>query len=367
MNPVVVLWGGKKISGPELGLHYVNQIGSKAANLYRLYRWGFPVPPGFATNRMLDDYSLHNYIANLRSYCASKHLDSTLVAVRSSPCISMPGMLSTILNVELLSMKVDSPVAPLKSAMKKVFLSWVSAKAIAYRDALNIPHYPPKLGVIVQIMVNPLEGGCSGVMFTHNPISKTRRTMGEILPNDFGEALVGGKVKAQKLRWLRKHHPTAYRKLLLFGTKLVKATGKPQDTEFVVTKEGQIFLVQTRDMKFSTAQQIDSGKEGKGDMILKGSPGCQGLVEGTIVTTEMDIKVLPKPHILFRDMTTTDDFALMNMADAFVTSLGGPTCHAAIVARAMNKPCVVGMQTILFSGTKVCVDGKAGIVYRRKG
>jgi len=363
MTPQVIVWGSKRSRYP-MPFSAATQVGTKAVGLYTLHRWGFPVPPGFAMSRMIDDYTLSNHAVALRGFCLSRSIDSIQVAVRSSPSVSMPGMLSTVLNVPLLQ-NSDSPVGALRKNIKAVFMSWLSVKAIEYRDTFGIPHYPPRIGCIVQVMVNPTDGGCSGIMFTHNPITKTRRTMGEIIISDYGEGLVGGTVKPTKLRWVREYHPKAYKRLLNYGTKLFKLTGKPQDVEFVITKESKLYLVQTRDMKFSTEEQYGSAITEEGDQILKGFPGCQGLVEGTIVTTELDMTALPKPHILYRDMTTTDDFGIMKMADAFVTSMGGPTCHAAIVARSMNKPCVVGLQTSLFPGTKVCVDGKAGIVYKR--
>ena len=365
-SPLIITWGGRRPQA-ELNEYLRTQVGNKAANLYDLFRWGFPVPPGFVISRLVDDYTLSNHALALRTHALTRGFDKDLMAVRSSPHVSMPGMLMTQLNVPLMEMNTEFPMRALKRAVKGVLLSWLSPKAIQYRETMNLAHYPPKMGCIVQCMVNPFFGGCSGIMFTHNPITKCRRTMGELIPSKLGTDLVEGKVKPAKLRWLREHHPKAYKRLLVYGTKLVKLTGKPQDVEFVVTSKSELYLVQTRDMKFSTGPvQTEVARDAKGDRVIKGQPGCQGLVEGTVVTCETDMAVLPKPHILYRDMTTTDDFGLMVMADAFVTSLGGPTCHAAIVARSMNKPCVVGTQTPLFTGTIVCVDGKAGTVHLRR-
>ena len=275
----------------------------------------------------------------------------------------------------------QEPKDQLKTAIDAVFNSWNTKRAVTYR---RINKIPDDLGtaVNVQEMVfgNMGEDSGTGVGFTRNPSTGEKEDYGEYLLNAQGEDVVAGIRTPLPLSNLKNDLPGVYKELIKIVTILEKHYRDVQDYEFTIEK-GKLYLLQTRTGK-RTAQAalkiaVDMVEEGiinkeeailrvepnqlnqllhrridpqaKLEVIAKGLPASPGAAYGKVVFTADEAEELGKKGesvILVRTETTPDDIHGMVEAQGVLTSRGGMTSHAAVVARGMGKACVAGCSVL---------------------
>ncbi|MEM4420285.1 MAG: pyruvate, phosphate dikinase, partial [Candidatus Caldarchaeum sp.] len=305
----------------------------------------------------------------------------------------------------------QDPSEQLKMAVEAVFKSWNNPRAIEYRRFYKIPD---DLGtaVNIQMMVfgNLGENSGTGVGFTRDPSTGEKKLFGEYLPKAQGEDVVAGIRTPFPLSQVE---PQLYRQLLAMAEKLEKHFRDMQDFEFTV-ENGKLYLLQTRNGK-RTAQAavkiaVDMFEEGlitaeeallrvepkelnqllhrridasfKGKPIAKGLNASPGAATGKVVfDTDEAAERGNKGEkiILVRPETTPEDIKGIIAAQGVLTSRGGMTSHAAVVARGMGKPAVVGCESIKINMDEqmfvtadgvtvrhddvITIDGSTGNVY----
>jgi pyruvate, orthophosphate dikinase len=312
----------------------------------------------------------------------------------------------------------QDPREQLRLARDAVFNSWNTPKAIYYRRMEKIPD---SIGTAanVQAMVfgNMGDHSGTGVGFTRNPSTGERTFYGEFLVNAQGEDVVAGIRTPQPIAELEQVMPEAYAQLREITTNLEKHYRDVQDFEFTV-EEGKLYMLQTRNGKrtgpAAVRVAVDMVEEGliskreavqrvapnqldqllhpvldpgmrKGlQKIATGLPASPGAAVGRAAFSSEDAVKLATngPVILVRKETTPDDIHGMDVSKGILTAVGGLTSHAAVVARGMGRPCVVGASsvsvdeaskraTILFEGQTtilkegdwISLDGTLGEVY----
>jgi len=290
----------------------------------------------------------------------------------------------------------QSPKEQLMGAIDAVFASWMNDRAIIYRKLNNISE---SLGtaVNVQSMVfgNMGDDCGTGVAFTRNPANGERKFFGEFLMNAQGEDVVAGIRTPLSIEKLGEKMPEALKELLSYADRLERHYKDMQDIEFTIERS-KLYMLQTRSAKrtafaaIRTAvemvdeglidektalQRIDAGtlpsllakifdekekKEAlaKGLVIATGLPAGPGAASGHIaLTAEKAVEYEKKgvKSILVRVETSPEDISGMHSSEGILTARGGMTSHAAVVARGMNKPCIVGCSVL-------DVDYKQGII-----
>jgi pyruvate, orthophosphate dikinase len=299
-----------------------------------------------------------------------------------------------------------------------VFNSWNTPKAIYYRRMEKIPD---SIGTAanVQAMVFGNMGGNSGtgVGFTRNPSTGERVFYGEFLVNAQGEDVVAGIRTPQAISELEQVMPEAYKQLREITASLEKHYRDVQDFEFTI-EEGKLYMLQTRNGKrtgpaavriavdmvneklISKEEAVQRVAPAQLDQLLHpvldpsmrkglqkiaiGLPASPGAAVGRAAFTSEDAVQMASqgPVLLVRKETTPDDIHGMDVSKGILTAVGGLTSHAAVVARGMGRPCVVGASSvavdegrkeasILFEGKRTAVkqgdwislDGTLGEVY----
>ncbi|MHC1681299.1 MAG: phosphoenolpyruvate synthase [Methanomassiliicoccales archaeon] len=329
-----------------------------------------------------------------------------LVAVRSSataedlPTASFAGQQDTYLNVE-------SP-EELLDKVRKCWSSLYTPRAIYYRVTKGFEHSKVKLAVVVQKMIN---SEISGIMFTVDPNSEMPHIIIEA-GYGLGEALVGGKVtpdtyvvdkfhdkilnkRIAKQTWKlvrgrdgeceKADVPEDLRNVQKMTDEQILALGeigrnieahydRPMDIEWCI-EERVMYIVQARPVTTLSSngakpngKSQDHGLGQSAKILLKGLGASPGVAGGPvrIVSDEMNLEVVKKGDVMVTAMTSPDMVPAMTRAAAIVTDEGGMTCHAAIVARELGIPCIVGAShatELLKDGEKITVDGSMGIVY----
>lgn len=306
----------------------------------------------------------------------------------------------------------EEPREQLKMAIEAVFRSWNNDRAIIYRNLNKISH-DIGTAVNIQSMVFGNMGNDSGtgVAFTRNPSTGEKILYGEYLINAQGEDVVAGIRTPQPIAKLAEEMPKVYKQFVATAQRLETHYKNMQDIEFTIER-GTLYLLQTRNGK-RTAQagikvaydmvqeglvgkreallmvepaqldkllhrQIDS--QAKMNIIAKGLPASPGAASGQAVFDADDAERLAKAGqkvLLIRTETTPDDIHGMVAAQGVLTSRGGMTSHAAVVARGMGKPCVCGCeaikvdyvkkefsvgQLVIKEGELVSIDGSTGNV-----
>lgn len=314
-------------------------------------------------------------------------------------------------------------------AIAAVFDSWDTERATLYRKIHRIPD-DWGTGVTVQAMVfgNKNEHSATGVGFTRDPATGTRKFYGEFLINAQGEEVVAGirtphplnvyqkKVTQSELASLEEIMPEAYKDLTRVVEKLEKHYRDMQDIEFTID-DGRLFMLQTRTGKrtgFAAVQMaLDMLEEGLIDeetaviridpeqlvqllapifdqaaksaasdkLAAKGLNAGPGAASGRIAFTSKQAvawKAEGIRSILVRHETNPNDFPGMVASEGILTVRGGSTSHAAVVARGMGKPCIVGCGELkidreahtvssrgltLWEGDEISIDGTTGEVY----
>lgn len=306
----------------------------------------------------------------------------------------------------------QEPKEQLRFAIEAVFDSWNNQRAIVYRKIHKIPD---DLGTAVNIqsMVfgNMGDDSGTGVAFTRNPSTGERKLYGEFLMNAQGEDVVAGIRTPQSIAQLKDILPEVYLQFEQVSEQLEKHYQDMQDIEFTVER-GKLYFLQTRNGK-RTAQaavkiavqmvheglitkeeallrvdpdqlnqllhrRIDERKAV--DVIVKGLPASPGAATGKVVFEADEAEELARQGekvILVRPETTPEDIHGIVAAQAVVTSRGGMTSHAAVVARGMGKPCIAGCEemkidlrkkefqvgdTVVKQGEVISVDGGQGHV-----
>jgi len=290
----------------------------------------------------------------------------------------------------------------LLATVRAVFESWNTRRARRYREHNGIPH---DLGtaVTIQAMVfgNLDERSGTGVLFSRNPLTGEPQPYGEYLPRAQGEDVVSGKFTPLALDAMLEAEPTAHAALLAASDLLEREHGDVQDIEFTV-QSGQLYLLQSRAAKRAPAAAVrfavDMMAEGRIDaatalsrvsaeqvrtlllprladgatdgasVIATGEGACPGAATGVLVADADEAERRAaggEDVVLVRKTTSPDDVHGMIAARAVITEQGGSTSHAAVVSRALGRPCVVGVGdgAVAKAGAVVTVDGGAGLVY----
>lgn len=306
----------------------------------------------------------------------------------------------------------------LNMAIEAVFRSWQNNRAIVYRNLHNISH-TIGTAVNVQSMVfgNFSDTSGTGVLFTRNPITGDNEIFGEYLINAQGEDVVAGIRTPMPLSKLKDEMPEVAEELFDIVKKIEISYKDAQDVEFTV-ENGRLYLLQTRSAKRTAMAAlkiaIDMFNEGVIDKITaltrvnpeqveqllhpsfdpavikdiqpisKGLPASPGAANGRIYFDAKTVAAKSlegEETILVRHETTPDDIEGMIDSNAVLTSTGGMTSHAAVVARGMGRICIVGCQNIELDyetrtvkigektyneGDWISVDGSTGNVYDGK-
>lgn len=312
----------------------------------------------------------------------------------------------------------QDPYQQLLDAVTAVFKSWNNERAILYRKLNNIPH---DLGtaVNVQSMVfgNGGDNSGTGVAFTRNPSTGENKLFGEYLINAQGEDVVAGIRTPEHISHLHDQMPEVYDEFFKTGELLERHYRDMQDLEFTI-EDGRLFILQTRSGK-RTAQAavniaVDLVEEGlrtkeealmmieptqldqllhpkfdqkaleNAEKLTKGLAASPGAATGYISFTANDAMLRnakEEPVILVRTETSPEDLQGMDSAKGILTSRGGMTSHAAVVARGMGKCCVAGAHEVkvdevnkvvtigdlqLGEGDMISLDGSTGVVYKGK-
>lgn len=279
------------------------------------------------------------------------------------------------------------PYEQLRQAIEAVFRSWNNKRAIDYRNFHKIPH---DLGtaVNVQMMVFGNSGAKSGtgVAFTRDPGTGENKLYGEYLLNAQGEDVVAGIRTPQKIDLMQRELPEVYREFSEIAKRLEKHYRDMQDLEFTVER-GKLWMLQTRSGKRTAPAAVkvavDMVREGlitkeealtrvepsqvyqlllprfdpaakdeavaSGRLLAKGLNASPGAATGKAVfdpDTAERLGELGEPVVLVRPETNPDDVHGIIRARGILTSRGGATSHAAVVARGLGKPCVAGVESI---------------------
>lgn len=292
-------------------------------------------------------------------------LKSFLIAIESKTSISFP----------------KEPIEQLKMAVEAVFKSWNNPRAKIYRRMYKIPD-DLCTAVIVQAMVfgNLNHKSGTGVCFTRNPSTGEKMLYGEYLMSAQGEDLVGGERTPKPIEELKMELPEIYEQLTEIATTLEGYFKDMQDIEFTI-QDGRLYVLQTRSGKRTVRAAVkiavDMVKEGliteeealerveldklvhllmpkvdpKAEVkpITKGLNASPGAAVGKVVFTVNDAVEYSKRGesvILVRIETKPEDLKGIAAAAGVLTSRGGMTSHAAVVARALGKPAVTGAEEI---------------------
>jgi pyruvate, orthophosphate dikinase len=287
----------------------------------------------------------------------------------------------------------QDPHEQLWGAIGAVFGSWMNARAIKYRDLHAIPEsWGTAVNVQAMVFGNMGETSATGVAFTRNPSTGTKELYGEFLINAQGEDVVAGIRTPQDITEaarlaadstkpsLEATLPEAYGELVRIYGLLEKHYRDMQDLEFTV-QQGKLWMLQTRNGKRTAKAAlriaVDLANEGlitREEAILRidpaaldqllhptidpkatravlstGLPASPGAATGQIVFTSEEAEQAVKEKrkvILVRVETSPEDIHGMHAAEGILTTRGGMTSHAAVVARGMGKPCVSGAGTI---------------------
>ena len=280
-----------------------------------------------------------------------------------------------------------NPREQLKFAINAVFGSWDSDRAIKYRGINKIEGLIGT-GVNVQAMVfgNLGDDSGTGVCFTRNPSTGTEELYGEFLVNAQGEDVVAGLRTPRPIIEMKTVFPKAHRELIEATQRLERHYKNMQDIEFTI-QHGELFLLQTRSGKrtgpAAVKIAVDMVRVGlldrveavkrlvdpthldqllhprlkEGDVkdrvqLGRGLPASPGAAVGQVVFSAEAAEVAKnegKQVILVRVETSPEDVGGMHAAEGILTSRGGMTSHAAVIARGWGKPCVAGCGDIVIN------------------
>lgn len=321
----------------------------------------------------------------------------------------------------------QDPHEQLREAIKAVFNSWNNMRAVKYRELHGYAHdWGTAVNIQSMVFGNMGEDSATGVAFTRNPSTGEKKFFGEYLVNAQGEDVVAGirtprpinkesrtsSTQDANLQTLEDIMPETYKELVNVYKKLEQHYCDMQDIEFTIEK-GKLYLLQTRNGKRTTkaalkilidlvAEKLITKEEAimrlrpedlnqllhpqidqqvKKVVLGVGLPASPGAASGRIALSAVEAERIASTGVkslLVRVETSPDDIAGMVSAQGILTSRGGMTSHAAVVARGMGKPCVVGMQNLIIDyatstvrvgdktfkeGDVVTIDGGSGELF----
>lgn len=307
----------------------------------------------------------------------------------------------------------QDPWQQLWEAITAVFKSWNTPRAITYRKLNKIPdNWGTAVNVQAMVFGNLNKNCGTGVGFTRDPATGEKKMYGEFLETAQGEDVVAGIRTPKSISQLQEIFPECYSELLQVCGILEDYFKEMQDIEFTI-ENGKLWMLQTRNGKRTVQAAVkialDMVNEGlidkkqailrikpesvegffkpsfdqkiKKDVLAKGLAASPGAAVGQVVFDPTEAEELVDKGqrvILVRMETSPDDIHGMAVAEGILTSRGGFTSHAALVARGMGKPCIVGCEAIyvdyknqLFQvgdktikkGEKISLDGESGEVY----
>ena len=310
----------------------------------------------------------------------------------------------------------EDPWNQLFLAISAVFDSWMGKRAVDYRKQFNItPEMANGTAVNIVTMVfgNLGETSATGVAFTRDPATGENRLFGEYLVNAQGEDVVAGIRTPKPISELADEMPQVYKELQEVRQTLERHYKEVQDFEFTIER-GKLYILQTRNGKLNARAtvktSVDMEKEGlltrkeallrvspehltqlmhphidpkeKPAPLASGIPASPGAASGKIVLdpdrAEEFKKTSGDPLILVREETKPEDIHGFFASEGILTLRGGKTSHAAVVARGMGKPCVVGCEAlkidpdaqevaigsqVFHEGDWITIDGSTGEVY----
>jgi pyruvate,orthophosphate dikinase len=291
----------------------------------------------------------------------------------------------------------QDPMEQLRGAIRAVFESWNTPRAITYRRLNRIPdEWGTAVNVQSMVFGNMGDDCGTGVAFTRDPSTGEKRFYGEYLINAQGEDVVAGirtpqpitdgQAQGTGLPSLESVLPASFKELLATAQRLEGHFRDMQDIEFTIER-GRLYLLQTRNGKRTAMAGIrialDLADEGlieertalkrldagslsqllapvfdpaektrlirEGALLTKGLNAGPGAATGRIALTAEDAEAMAKegPVVLVRIETSPEDIAGMVAAQGILTARGGMTSHAAVVARGMGKPCVCGASALV--------------------
>ncbi|GLW55009.1 pyruvate, phosphate dikinase [Kitasatospora phosalacinea] len=428
-------------------------LGGKASGLVVLHRLGLPVPAGFVVTTgacrafLRDgrppaglDEQLAAAVADLeratgRTFGGPHR--PLAVSVRSGAEVSMPGMMSTVLNLGLTTgateglaaetgdrafardarrgflasfaealaaaagaadVDADVDAVPddaarqLARAVEAVFASWEAPRARTYRELNGIPHDLGTAVVVQQMVFGNRDGRSgSGVAFSRDPGTGEDTPFGEVLFGHQGEAVVSGRTTTRPLRELAEREPEVWAGL---RDALRRIEAHHRDACYVefTFQSGELWFLQARPGRFAGAAAVRVATEladqrligrdeallrvsplhlrhvrtpriaptAEADVLVRGTGACPGVATGRIATTADGAVRMARtgPVVLVRPETSPGDLHGLAAAAGIVTARGGPASHAAVVARAMGKPAVVGATGLAVDGASVTAGGR---------
>jgi len=319
----------------------------------------------------------------------------------------------------------EDPVDQLWGAISAVFGSWMNQRAITYRRLHNIPsHWGTAVNVQAMVFGNMGDDCATGVCFSRDPSTGENAFYGEYLVNAQGEDVVAGirtpqnislagkKKNNSNLPAMEEVMPATYKELVAIRDRLEKHYTDMQDMEFTIQKD-KLWMLQTRNGKRTAAaalkiavdmcndglidketaimrvapEQLDQllhptlDPDAKRTLLGRGLPASPGAASGQVVFTADEAEDwVQKGHkvILVRIETSPEDIGGMHVAQGILTTRGGMTSHAAVVARGMGVPCVAGAgeirvdlnaktmtvgKTVVKEGDIITLDGAKGEVF----
>jgi pyruvate,orthophosphate dikinase len=310
----------------------------------------------------------------------------------------------------------SDPYEQLEIAIKAVFGSWMGKRAVDYRREFHItPEMANGTAVNVVTMVfgNMGNDSATGVGFTRNPATGENELYGEYLVNAQGEDVVAGIRTPKGLKEMAEEMPDMYAELLELRDRLERHYREVQDFEFTVER-GRLYCLQTRNGKMNAAAMVRTSVEmheeelitqeqaitrvdpaileqmlfpridpaSDAQALAAGLPASPGAAAGQAVFDADRAEALGRQGtrvLLVREETKPEDIHGFFAAEGILTSRGGKTSHAAVVARGMGKPCVAGAEGIhvdvarrmavvgdqvIKEGDMLTIDGTTGRVYR---
>ncbi len=312
----------------------------------------------------------------------------------------------------------QDPYDQLELAIASVFGSWSGKRAVDYRREFNITKEMANgtaVNICTMVFGNMGDDSATGVAFTRDPATGENRFFGEYMINAQGEDVVAGIRTPKPILKLRREMPDIYPELEKLRHTLEDHYREVQDLEFTIEKK-KLYCLQTRNAKMGVSAfirtSVDMVNEGliseeeallriqpdmleqllhprldpnvQAEVLARGLPASPGAASGKIVfnadRAESQAK-LGEKVILVREETKPDDIHGFFAAQGILTSRGGKTSHAAVVARSMGKPCVSGCEEIVINdmektavisgitlreGDVITVDGTTGDVYKGK-
>ncbi|MEM3007913.1 MAG: pyruvate, phosphate dikinase [Candidatus Nitrosotenuis sp.] len=311
----------------------------------------------------------------------------------------------------------SNPDEQLQLAVKAVFNSWMGERAVVYREKNHITKDiadGTAVNVVAMVFGNMGNDSATGVVFTRNPGDGTNKIFGEYLVNAQGEDVVAGVRTPKPVDEMQKEMPKSYQLLLKTCKQLERHYKEPQDIEFTI-EQGKFYLLQTRSAKMNAVgmiktsvdmvkeklitkeralqrlhadqleqllhKTIDYEQAKQFKKVTKGIAASPGAASGIAVFDVKRAVAMGENNakvILIREETKPEDVPAFFASVGILTSRGGKTSHAAVVARGMGKPCIVGCSEmkinvdakqaavgsiIIHEGDAITIDGSQGDVY----